>query len=253
MKILLTGYKGFIGGHLLRKLEKNHSMTLHEWGDPEPRVQGHDWVIHVGAISSTTEQDVEKVMQQNVDFSIELYQQCRHHDINFQFSSSASIYGLGKSFAETDPPDPRTPYAWSKYLVERHIKQLKPKYMVAQCFRYFNVYGPQGEEHKGSQASPFMQFQQQARDTGTVKIFDIDARRDFVPVSRVVDTHVKFFNVSESGVFNVGTGTTKTFEEIAKIYTNHVEIVPMPINLKNSYQMYTCADMTKTQSMLTNQ
>lgn len=252
MKILLTGHRGFIGQHLMYTLEQHHTLSLYDWGAPVPDVQGHDWVIHVGAISSTTERDVEKIMRQNVDFSIDLYEQCRFHGVNFQFASSASVYGLGPTFSEDAPVDPRTPYAWSKYLVERHIQRVPPKHMVAQCFRYFNVYGPEGEEHKNSQASPFMQFKRQAEQTGSVKVFDVEAHRDFVHVSQVVDTHIKFFNVAQSGVFNIGTGTTKTFRDVAQLYTNNIVTVPMPKNLEHSYQIYTCADMTKTRNALTN-
>ena len=253
MKILLTGHRGFIGQHLLGALQKNHSVSLYEWEDPVlPTVADHDWVVHCGAISSTTEQDIEKVMSQNVDFSIDLYEQCRYHSVNFQFSSSASVYGLRSVFNEDAAVDPRTPYAWSKYLVERHIQQVPPRDMLAQCFRYFNVYGPEGEEHKGTQASPFMQFKKQAEETGTVKLFDVSAQRDFVHVSKVVDTHVRFFDAPVSGVFNIGTGATKTFAEVAALYTNNVQIIPMPENLKHSYQKYTCADMTKTNNVLTN-
>ena len=79
-------------------------------------------------------------------------------------------------------------------------------------------------------------------------------QRDFVHVSQVVDTHIKFFNVPESGVWNVGTGKTKSFqmvgEEIAKEYNVDIEYIPMPTNLKHSYQEYTCADMSKTYQML---
>jgi len=251
MKILLTGHRGFIGSRLLKALEPNHNVSVHEWGNSEPHVRGQDWVIHVGAISSTTERDVEKIMQQNVDFSIDLYEQCRYHGVNFQFASSASVYGLGSTFVEDAPVDPRTPYAWSKYLVERHVRQVPPRNMLAQCFRYFNVYGPEGEEHKGTQASPFMQFKLQAQRTGSVNVFDVEAHRDFVPVSQVVDTHIRFFDVAQSGVFNVGTGTTMSFKDVARMYTNNINTVPMPKNLEHSYQIYTCADMTKTNNALT--
>ena len=250
MKILLTGHRGFIGSHLLEALQHNHNVSLHEWGDSVPNVARLDWVIHLGAISSTTERDVEKVMRQNVDFSIDLYEQCRFHGVNFQFASSASVYGMGQTFTEDAPVDPRSPYAWSKYLVERHIRRVPPKDMLAQCFRYFNVYGPKGEEHKGSQASPFMQFKLQAERNGSVNIFDVDAQRDFVPVQQVVDTHIRFLNVAESGIFNIGTGTTKTFREVAELYTNNINVIPMPENLRHSYQTYTCADMSKTWTVL---
>ena len=173
MKILLTGHEGFIGSHLLKALiQVGYDVTTYEW-DPNnfPNVMEQDWVIHVGAISSTTEKDVEKIMQQNVDFTIQLYKACRTFGVNFQFASSASLYGLNQEFKEDSPVDPKTPYAWSKYLCERYINYHMGG-NTTQIFRYFNVYGPEGEEHKGNQASPFCQFEKQAKEYGTIKIFE---------------------------------------------------------------------------------
>jgi ADP-L-glycero-D-manno-heptose 6-epimerase len=117
----------------------------------------------------------------------------------------------------------------------------------AQIFRYFNVYGPEGEEHKGSQASPYAQFKRQAETIGKIQVFEGSDRflRDFVPVSRIVETHLKFLNVKESGVWNVGTGTPRSFMSVAKEFGVPIETVPMPDILKDSYQKYTCADMTR--------
>ena len=247
MKILLTGYKGFIGSHMFRALEAHgHHVSVYDWGEILPSVMEQDWVIHMGAISSTTERDIEKVMAQNHDFTIQLYEACHTFGINFQYSSSASIYGLVSTFREDAEPDPRTPYAWSKYLTERHI-QRHPMGARAQIFRYFNVYGPEGEEHKGSQASPYAQFKRQAEETGKITVFEGSDRflRDFVPVSRIVETHLKFLNVKESGVWNVGTGTPRSFMSVAKEFAVPIETVPMPDILKDSYQKYTCADMTR--------
>lgn len=253
MNILLTGYKGFIGSHLLTALESaGHNVSTYEWGDGIlPSVMEQDWVIHIGAISSTTERDIEKVMRQNVDFSIQLYEACHTFGVNFQFASSASVYGLGKEFKETSPFDPRTPYAWSKYLVERHI-QRHPMGATTHIFRYFNVYGPEGEEHKGSQASPFCQFKKQAEQNNVVKVFENSEnyKRDFIHVSDVVNTHMRFLNMKESGVWNVGTGTAKSFMDIAQQYTNNIETIPMPDVLRDSYQPYTCADITKLKKTL---
>lgn len=247
MKVLLTGHKGFIGSHLLRKFtSEGHIVSTYEWGDAyHPPVNGQDWVVHVGAISSTTETDVEKIMIQNVDHSIELYNQCIEHGVNFQFASSASLYGLGKEFKETSPVDPRTPYAWSKYLVERYIRN-NPSPARAQIFRYFNVYGT-NEEHKGKQASPFTQFKKQSIEQGFVEVFyNSDVyRRDFISVEKIVDLHTKFFDVEESGVWNFGTGKTMSFMEVAKIFSSDIRFKAMPDQLHNSYQQYTCADVTK--------
>jgi ADP-L-glycero-D-manno-heptose 6-epimerase len=204
----------------------------------------------MGAISSTTEQNIDKILTQNYDFSRQLFNACRFYGINMQYSSSASVYGLGTVFTEDAPADPRTPYAWSKYLFERYHAQHQNNHIV-QGFRYFNVYGP-GEDHKGSQASPFYQFATQARDTGRIKVFEgsRELRRDFISVQEVVDTHLKFLEVSASGIFNLGTGQTKSFYEIAEQFGVPIDEIPLPDQLTQSYQRYTCADMTKTSQVL---
>ena len=252
MKILLTGHKGFVGSHMLRALQAHgHQVSVYDWGDMLPSVMEQDWVIHMGAISATTERNVEKVMTQNYDFTVQLYEACHTFGVNFQYSSSASVYGLVSTFREDAELDPRTPYAWSKYLTERYIQQ-HPMGARAQIFRYFNVYGPEGEEHKGSQASPYAQFKRQAAETGRIQVFEGSDKflRDFVPVSRIVDTHLKFLTVKESGIWNVGTGQPRSFMDVAKEFDVPVTTIPMPEILKDSYQKYTCADMTKMQQTL---
>lgn len=257
MNILLTGHRGFIGSHLLKALEeKEHNVSTYEWDDGNmPSIMEQDWVIHVGAISSTAERDVEKVMRQNVDFTTQLYDACKTFGVNFQFSSSASVYGSVSTFKEDAPVDPRTPYAWSKYLCERHIN----RHMggnVTQMFRYFNVYGPEGEEHKGDQASPYYKFTKQAKYGEKIKVFDGSGKfhRDFIHVSQIVDMHLRFLDIKESGTWNFGTGSTRTFLEVAneigQKYPSVIEYVTMPKELEQSYQKYTCADMTKTNNTL---
>ena len=125
MKILLTGHRGFIGQNMLQALENtDHDISTFEWADGNmPSVMEQDWVIHIGGISSTTERDVDKIMRQNYDFSRQLFTACKTYGVNLQYSSSASIYGLGTNFSETAPPDPRNAYAWSKYLFEGYHLQ----------------------------------------------------------------------------------------------------------------------------------
>lgn len=257
MNILLTGYKGFIGSNMLKALV-GHNVTTYEWNEQLPNIKGYDWVIHMGAISSTTERNIEKVLCQNLDFSIDLLDKCIKNNVNFQFSSSASVYGNRENnFVETINPDPRNPYAWSKYLFERHIEKLdtiiKNKILI-QVFRYFNVYGP-GEDHKNDMASPYHKFAKQFKETGKIRLFKNSENyfRDFVPVDYVCKTHVDFFDVKESGVFNIGTGKIKSFLEVALELApnNAIEYISMPDNIKDSYQTYTCADMTKTLAAIT--
>ena len=259
MKILVTGHRGFIGQNMVTAL-KDHVVTTHEWGDPWPRLAGLDWVIHLGAISSTTERDVERIMRQNFDFSCDLLDACIELRVNFQYASSASVYGLGGDFRESAAPDPRTPYAWSKWLFERHCRgrsaHARDKNIVIQGFRYFNVYGP-GEEHKGSQASPFTQFRYQAQKLGEITLFvppsgEPEYARDFVPVEQIVAYHQLFWGVPESGVWNIGTGQPCTFRSIAESFAVPVKERSLPEHLQSGYQAWTCADMTRTHQTLGN-
>lgn len=249
MKILITGYKGFIGQNITNALKNKHELSFYEWGNEPPELEGLDWVIHLGAVTSTTETDVDKVMRQNHDFSCVMLMACQVAGVNLQYSSSASVYGPTLNFNEDAPVSPQSPYAWSKYLFDRHVKINRFDKIIVQGFRYFNVYGPH-EDHKGDQASPYYKFEKQAKETGVIKLFEgsENFKRDFVPVETVVDVHEKFFNVKESGVWNVGTGKPRSFtevaNEIAKKYDAKIEYIPMPENIAKQYQAYTCADLT---------
>jgi ADP-L-glycero-D-manno-heptose 6-epimerase len=254
MKILVTGYKGFIGQNMVNALKDEHDLVLFEWGELIPDLKGVQWVVHLGAISSTTETDVEKVLSQNLDFSIYLHKYCVKHKINFQYSSSASVYGMGDLFVEDTKPSPLNTYSWSKYLFERYVKD-NPSPALVQGFRYFNVYGPH-EDHKGKQASPFHQFAEQAKSTGKIKLFEGSENylRDFVHVDHVVNTHKKFFSVGESGLWNVGTGSPISFLDVAEhtqsLYGGELEFIPMPEQLVGKYQSYTKSDNTKINECL---
>jgi ADP-L-glycero-D-manno-heptose 6-epimerase len=256
MKILITGYKGFIGQNAVKYFSQ-HDITTYEYGEGLRRtsIDSYDWVLHFGAISSTTETNVEKIMKQNYDFTCNLIDDCVKYRVNLQFSSSASVYGLKQEFNEASAVDPRTPYAWSKYMAEKYAMKKLNRSSLIQVFRYFNVHGPH-EEHKGNQASPYCQFERQAKENGVIKVFENSDKyhRDFIHVNEVLDVQNKFLNVNQSGIWNLGTGTTKSFLDVAKSvaqkYNVPIEEIPMPENLKHSYQTYTCADTTKLKAAL---
>lgn len=259
MNLLITGHKGFIGKNAVDKFSRNHVVYVYDfeddWNNVVNEFDKFDLVLHFGAISSTTEKNVEKVMRLNYDFTINLIDMCVRHKKILQYSSSASVYGLNQEFTETSPVDPRTPYAWSKYLIDRYASNVITNSCVIQGFRYFNVYGPH-EEHKKNQASPYHQFEHQAKSTGKIRVFENSQNyhRDFIHVSDVLDIHEKFFSIKESGVWNVGTGKTKSFLDIAIEtsikYNATIEHIPMPRELEHSYQKYTCADLSKLNGTL---
>ena len=116
MRVLVTGHTGFVGKNLIKYLQDNTDWIIgtYVYGDVFPLVSEHDWVIHLGAISSTTEKDIDKLLTQNTEFSIKLYEDCRTYGTNFQYASSASVYGFGTDFSEDSQLAPVNAYAWSK-------------------------------------------------------------------------------------------------------------------------------------------
>lgn len=263
MRILITGTRGFIGKNLLESLKKEHAVIGYDILDGYQRpktlnISQYDWVFHIGAASSTTATDINQVIDLNLSWSIELFEECINYGVNFQWSSSASVYGrVDKGlFTEDRKPNPLNLYARSKFLLEEYIKNRQAP-IQWQGFRYFNVYGP-GEEHKGKQASPYYQFAHQASTYGIIKIFENSSMffRDFVHVDRVCEVHSQMLNSRESGIWNLGTGNPDSFENIAKKisdeYKANIEYIPMPCELQEHYQSYTCADMTKLENTLKN-
>jgi len=255
MRILVTGYKGFIGSHVYNFLiEEGHDVVGYDWDESHgciPYVRDMHWVIHLGAISSTTEKNVSKVFAHNYDFSIKLYNECCAYGVNMQYASSASVYGDLKSFSEDSDCRPLNAYAWSKYMFDRYVHTIDIcNKITCQGFRYFNVYGT-NEEHKGDQASVFTKFKNQAIQDGKISLFENSEnyKRDFVCVDDIVQVHKQMLWKKDRGVFNVGSGTATSFQKVAELCSKKlgvpIEYIPMPDNLKNQYQEFTKADISK--------
>jgi len=255
MNILITGHRGFIGKNLwLYFKSKGHNVQGWEWGDtPEfllPR--DLDLVIHCGAISSTTERNAEKLMEKNYKFTTDLIVKCLEQNVNLQYASSASVYGDGKTFRETDDCRPLNGYAWSKYLIDKFVEESisMPLPINIQGFRYFNVYGD-WESLKGNQASPISKFKKQATLGESIMLFEDSENyiRDFVCVDDICKVHEQMAEQDVSGIFNVGTGQAISFQKvgelISKKYNVPINYIPMPGNLKGSYQEFTQANIEK--------
>jgi ADP-L-glycero-D-manno-heptose 6-epimerase len=162
---------------------------------------------------------------------------------------------LASDFKETTTGDPKNAYAWSKYVFDRWVK-LQHANRIVQGFRYFNVYGNH-EEHKGGQASPITQFTKQAKEKGEINLFHGSDHyvRDFIAVEDICRVHVEFIKQFKgSGIWNVGTGKPRSFEDVAVMIRNRYPAklvhVNMPEVLKSSYQAYTCADLTRLEAVL---
>ena len=258
MKILVTGYKGFIGQNMCLYLQsQGHEVEGWEFMEnavPDP--SAYDWVVHLGAITSTTYTDVDKIIDQNFEYSMRLLQVCDNYGVNFQYASSASVYGPTTHFTEDGPLQPQSPYAWSKYLFDRFVKKHKDEFnILVQGFRYFNVYGAH-EDDKGDQASPYTKFRLQAQQDNVINVFEDSEhyKRDFVCLEDICKVHEKMLSIDVSDIYNVGTGTPESFDTvaqaIAKKYNAAINYIPIPTNIKSQYQKYTCANLTKLNSVI---
>lgn len=251
MKILVTGHKGFIGSNMINRLsQEGWKVDGWDW-DPKdwPDIRGYDWVVHLGAIADMTDSNVEKILHQNLEFSQWLFDECKKYNINLQYASSSSVYGNTTDFRETATGLPQTPYAWSKYLFDRWVKQ-QPHINHVQGFRYFNVYG-NNMELRGRRASAIHKWREQARTQGKITVWTTaqDVSRDWTCVNDVCELHVDFIKtVQESGIWNVGPGQSYDFFSIANAIAQKenasINLEPVPQDEQQRMRDTTCADLT---------
>ena len=257
MKILITGHKGFIGKNLFNFL-KNKNIEVDGFDKKKnfniPSIKNYDWVIHLGANSSTVEKNVKKILDQNYFFSVALLNLCLKHNINFQYASSASIYDKEFGFKETSKCLPVSPYSWSKYLFDIYVEKLKHRNII-QGFRYFNVYG-NNENNKKEQASPIYKFYKNSILKNEIKLFKNSHKykRDFVCINDICDIHYKMLFQKKSGIYNIGTGRSVSFKKIATLIAKKnkakIKYISMPENLKKHYQTFTKAENKKITKLL---
>lgn len=243
--ILLTGSKGFIGKSFLARIKnedvisvdlENHSQLL---GKTFKRWDEVSLVLHQGAISSTTTDNLEALLEFNVLYSLKLFEKCIEYQIPIKYASSASVYGN-----PAKGPGPLSLYASSKHIVDLWVSRNIERFGLVQGFRYFNVFG-YGEKHKlaQGQASPVTTFFHQAMTRGEITVFAGSDRfsRDFIWVDDLVE--VVLTNDVGSGIFDLGTGVSTTFLDVAQAVSKRTGVpvveVPMPANIAQSYQPFT--------------
>jgi ADP-L-glycero-D-manno-heptose 6-epimerase len=293
--VLVTGGGGFIGSNIACMLSHDHDVVIcdlfahevswkylarapiHDALRPEEALAWLDRhqravcaVVHMGAVSSTTETDLRKIVASNIRLTLDLWERCAKYDIAFVYASSAATYGDGsQGFVDDDAPEalarlaPLNAYGWSKHAVDRRITRDVARGRPAPSrwagLKFFNVYGP-NEGHKGEMRSLVHRIYPTAAQGGTVSLFksgdpayvDGGQLRDFVYVKDCCAVVRKILEASSvAGIFNVGTGRARTFEELARAVFRavgqpvRISYDEMPDKLRGQFQYHTRADLTK--------
>lgn len=226
-------------------------------------VKNLDYIFHLGACSKTTEKDRNYILSTNFEYSKDILEFCANTKTNLTYASSASVYGSGKKFVE-DPSNESflNYYAESKLMFDNYFRENQSKINSQVVgLRYFNVFGPR-EHHKLVMSSVIYHFFKQIQENNRIKLFkgshgynDGEQRRDFIFVNDTVNIKLWFMNNSEiSGIYNIGTGKSRTFNDVASAVISYfkngeIEYIDFPTGLKEQYQAFTEADTSKLKSV----
>lgn len=291
MRYLVTGAAGFIGARFVEmcnreEIETLSVDTLANFSRPEheglnfgmkldtedlfmhlnndaPR---HiDAIVHLGAITDTTADDIQELRRLNTDYTYELWEYAITADIPFVYASSAATYGASSNFDDNEDElsklSPLNFYGSSKHAFDlKAVEQEKAGFSPARWvgLKFFNVYG-YGESHKGRMSSMVLKATKQLEHDGSITLFkshnpeyaDGYQKRDFIYVDDVVDVIRWCIRKAPSGIYNVGTGNASTFMELlhgvceALHLSPEIKWVDTPEDIRDQYQYSTEANMDK--------
>ena len=289
--IVVTGGAGFIGSNLVAALaargitnvavidrfrdgEKWQNLAKREVATLVPpentlafldqNAAEIDVVFHLGAVSATTERDVDKIVANNVALTLDLWKWCAWRGARLIYASSAATYGDGSAgFDDDGSPEalanlrPLNAYGWSKHLVDRRVARVLAEGDMAPPqwagLKFFNVYGP-NEQHKGDMMSVVAKLTPKLQAGEPARLFkshrpefeDGGQLRDFIHVDDCVDVMLWLLDNPEvNGLFNVGTGQARSFKDLALAtfaalgQTPRIEYFDMPEVLRGKYQYFT--------------
>jgi len=293
--IVVTGSAGFIGSCLVGKLnnrghveiilvddfsrpEKNNNTSnksfiikidrnlFFNWLDKNH--EQVEFIFHIGARTDTAEFDMTVLNELNLNYSKILWDCCVKFGIPLIYASSAATYGDGSLGYDDDHKviprlHPLNPYGISKNEFDKWVLKQKKSPPYWYGLKFFNVFGP-NEYHKGRMASVVFHAFNQISETGKVRLFrshnpayrDGEQLRDFIYMKDVVN--VLYFlmeHKKDSGIYNVGTGTARTFLDLvhsvfsALDKTSSIEFIDIPEDIRDKYQYFTQAKMQKLLSI----
>lgn len=238
----LIGFKGEI---ICGDINKKSDLAL--LGDYK-----FDYIFHNAAISDTRVYDQEIIMQTNVNSFYDIIEKAKKDNSVLIYASSAATYGRQPSPQRIGFENPENPYGYSKYAMDQIAKNCSTRYPEIKIvgLRYFNVYGPR-EFNKQKTASMVIQLAHQILDGKAPRLFynSQNIRRDFIYIDDVIQANVKACQSKKNGVFNVGTGTARSFQEISDILQKELNTnfdTDYFQNPYNDYQMHTEADITSS-------
>lgn len=251
--------KNLIGKKIKEKVERTQFFT---WLDANFREV--EFIFHIGARTDTTEFDKSIFDELNVNYSKEIWNRCVEYQIPLVYASSAATYGLGELGYDDDESKipglkPLNPYGDSKNDFDIWALKQEKKPFFWAGLKFFNVYGP-NEYHKGRMASVIWHAFRQINEKGSLNLFrshrpdygDGEQMRDFIYVKDLIDVCIFFMeHRKNSGIYNLGTGIARTFNDLGKSTFAAmgkeavINYIDTPIDIRDKYQYFTEANMSK--------